>query len=114
MATVAYWVLTPPPAAYIINERSLLRFFRCHVIRTFHTLYTFQSLRWLIFREETELTTTFKQKMTQDGDTVTLVSSGVTQKMSGVYRCVAENSVGTATCSAVINIVGYVGHLKLL
>jgi len=59
-----------------------------------------------MFREETELQTTFKQKMTQSGDVCTLNVAGVTTKMSGTYRCVSSNSAGTAECSAVVTVVG--------
>ena len=42
--------------------------------------------------------------MTQTGEVYTLLLSGVIQKMSGAYKCVAMNSSGTASCTAVVNI----------
>ena len=57
-------------------------------------------------RDDAELQTTFKQKMTQTNDVCTLTVAGVTTKMSGKYRCVASNVAGTAECSAVVSVVG--------
>jgi hypothetical protein len=59
-----------------------------------------------LFREETELQPTFKQKMTRTGDVCTLDIAGVTLKMSGTYRCVAENVAGKAECAALVTVVG--------
>jgi len=58
------------------------------------------------YRDDTELQTTFKQKMTQTDDVCTLMVAGVTTKMSGTYSCVASNVAGTAKCSAVVTVVG--------
>ena len=47
--------------------------------------------------------------MSRDGDVCTLQMSGVTLKMSGVYKCVAINPVGEAVCAANISVVGESG-----
>ena len=57
-------------------------------------------------RDDTELQKTFKVKMSKQKDLVTLTITGVTQKMSGVYQCVAKNSAGRATHEAKINVTG--------
>lgn len=44
--------------------------------------------------------------MTRDGDSCGLFISGVNMKMSGTYKCQAENTAGTATCSATVSVVG--------
>lgn len=49
-------------------------------------------VKW--FRDDTELQPTFKVKMTRDGEICTLQVTGVTQKMTGVYKCVATNIAG--------------------
>ena len=43
---------------------------------------------------------TFKQKMTKEGEVVTLMISGMTPKLTGPYRCVATNRAGEAVCEA--------------
>ena len=52
------------------------------------------------------MTSTFKIKMFRDGEVCTLQMTGVTQKMSGDYKCVAINTVGEATCAAKVTIMG--------
>lgn len=49
-------------------------------------------VKW--FRDETQMQPTFKVKMTRDGEVCTLQVTGVTQKMTGVYKCVATNIAG--------------------
>ena len=60
----------------------------------------------LSIRDEAEVTSTFKIKMSRDGEVCTLQMAGVTQKMSGDYKCVAVNTVGEATCAAKVTIMG--------
>lgn len=57
-------------------------------------------------RDDAELTKTFKIKMSRDGEVCTLQMSGVSQKMSGEYKCVAINTVGEAVCPAKVTIMG--------
>jgi len=57
-------------------------------------------------RDDAELTKTFKIRMSRDGEVCTLQMSGVTQKMSGEYRCVAVNTFGEAVCAAKVTIMG--------
>lgn len=42
--------------------------------------------------------------MTRDGDVCTLQVTGVTQKMTGIYKCVATNTAGTAECPAQVTV----------
>ena len=66
--------------------------------------------KWLLLfhpsRGDTELQPTFKIKISQDDDVCTLQMSGVTLKMSEVYKCVAVNPVGEAVCAANVSVVG--------
>jgi len=60
----------------------------------------------MFLTDDTELQTTFRQKMTQADDVCTLTVAGVTTKMVGRYRCVATNVAGTAECAAIVTAVG--------
>ena len=53
---------------------------------------------------ETEITPTFKNKITHTGEECTLVISGATTKMTGVYKIVAYNTFGHCEYSAQINV----------
>ena len=61
-------------------------------------------VKW--FRDEKELAPSFKVKMIKTEEVVTLTISGVTEKMSGVYKVVATNSAGTAQHSAPVTVKG--------
>merc|ERR1711982_155248 len=54
------------------------------------------------FRDDKEIQKTFKNKMTKTGEICTLQISGVTEKMSGVYKCVATNKDGTTEHETVV------------
>merc|ERR1712029_948437 len=54
------------------------------------------------FRDDKEIQKTFKNKMTKTGEICTLEISGVTEKMSGVYKCVATNKDGTTEHKTVV------------
>merc|ERR1712029_1004646 len=56
------------------------------------------------FRDDKEIQKTFKNKMTKTGEICTLQISGVTEKMSGVYKCVATNKEGTIEHKAVVTV----------
>ena len=61
-------------------------------------------VKW--FRDEKELAPSFKVKMIKTKEAVTLTISGVTEKMSGVYKVVAINKVGQADHSAPVTVRG--------
>ena len=61
-------------------------------------------VKW--FRDDKELAPSFKVKMVKAKEVVTLTISGVTEKMSGVYKVVATNKVGTAEHSAPVTVRG--------
>ncbi len=61
---------------------------------------------FISYRDETELMPTFKIKPTKKDEDVTLQITGVTLKMTGVYKCVATNPAGQAVCAAQINVTG--------
>ncbi len=66
----------------------------------------------LVSRDSTKLAPSFKIKITQDKDGVhTLQMTGMTLKLSGVYKVVATNKVGTAEHAATISVVGELSFL---
>jgi hypothetical protein len=62
-------------------------------------------VKW--FQDDTEIKPTFKNKITKDKETCTLLISGFTAKMAGVYKCVATNRAGQDTCEAPVSILGW-------
>ena len=56
------------------------------------------------YRDEVEIKPTFKIKMTHVSDVVTLLINGATQKMSGVYKCVATNPAGSTDHKATVTV----------
>lgn len=61
-------------------------------------------MKW--FYEGTEIKATFKNKMTKNKEDCSLQITGVTTKMSGVYKCVATNRAGQAVCEAPVTVHG--------
>lgn len=62
------------------------------------------TVKW--FQDDTEIKPTFKNKITKDKETCTLLITGFTAKMAGVYKCVATNKAGTATHEAPVTVQG--------
>ena len=60
----------------------------------------------LYCRDGKEVVSTLKVKITTKDDTSILKISGITQKQSGQYKCVAVNSVGKAEHTATVNVTG--------
>merc|ERR1712227_855113 len=56
------------------------------------------------FRDEKEITKSFKITITKTKEMYILKISGVTEKMSGIYKCVATNDVGKIEHSAQITV----------
>ena len=57
-------------------------------------------------RDGKDIVSTLRVKITTKDDTSVLKISGITQKQSGLYKCVAVNSAGKAEHTAAISVTG--------